>query len=263
MSTTLEATKPSHTVVSRSQWLAARKSLLEKEKQYTHLRDELAQLRQQLPWVKVEKPYSFETPCGTHPLADLFGDQPQLLVYHFMFGPDWPEGCPSCSMIADALNGIAPHIRQRDISLMLVSRAPLDKLQAFKARMGWDNLFWASSADSDFNQDFGVTFNEAQIKSGKIYNFGTQAFTKSEAPGMSAFIKQGNDVYHTYSTYGRGVEELLGVYALLDMAPNGRNEASLPWPMAWVKHHDKYEDAPKNPAKLSVSVAEKSSCGCD
>src|ERR1700685_3867703 len=121
----LQATKPSHPVASRAQWLAARKALLEKEKQFTHLRDELAQLRQQLPWVKVEKPYSFETPCGTHTLADLFGDQSQLLVYHFMFGPDWPEGCPSCSMIADALNAIAPHIRQRDISLMLVSRATL------------------------------------------------------------------------------------------------------------------------------------------
>jgi predicted dithiol-disulfide oxidoreductase (DUF899 family) len=233
---------------------------LEKEKQYTHLRDELAQLRQQLPWVKLEKPYSFETPCGTHPLSGLFGDKSQLLIYHFMFGPDWTEGCPSCSMVADTLNGIAPHVAQRDISLMLVSRAPLEKLQAFKTRMGWNNLFWASSEKSDFNQDFGVSFTEAQLKSGKIYNFGTQNFHQTEAPGLSAFIKEGGDVYHTYSTYGRGVEEVLGVYAVLDMAPHGRDEASLPWPMAWVKHHDKYEDSLANRAKLKV--AEKSGCGC-
>jgi len=261
MSSVLEATKPSHAVVSRSQWLAARRSLLEREKEYTHLRDELAQLRQELPWVKVQKPYSFETPCGTRPLSDLFGNKPQLLVYHFMFGPDSAEGCPSCSMIADALNGIAPHVAQRDISLMLVSRAPLEKLQAFKTRMVWDNLFWASSEKSDFNQDFGVTLNEAQMKSGKVYNYGTQNFPKPEAPGMSAFIKRGDDVYHAYSTYGRGLEELLGVYSLFDLAPNGRNEAGLPWPMAWVRHHDKYEDDPANRAKLSAAA--QSTCGCD
>ena len=261
MSTVLEETKLSHPVASRAQWLSARKTLLQKEKQYTHLRDELAEIRQQLPWVKVEKPYSFETPCGTHPLSDLFGDKSQLMVYHFMFGPDWPEGCPSCSMIGDALNGIAPHIVQRDISLMLVSRAPLAKLQAFKSRMGWNNLFWASSEKSDFNQDFGVTFTEAQIKAGKPYNFGTTDFPKSEAPGISAFVKQDADIYHTYSAYGRGLEELLGVYTLLDMAPSGRNEAALPWPMAWVRHHDKYPAPPANRATLNVAT-EKSSCGC-
>src|SRR5665213_1581119 len=261
MSTTLEAPKSSHKIVSRTEWPAARKALLAKEKQYTHLRDELAQQRQQLPWVKVEKPYSFETPCGTHPLSDLFGDKSQLLVYHFMFGPDWPEGCPSCSMVADALNGIAPHLAQRDISLMLVSRAPLEKLQAFKTRMGWNNLFWASSNKTDFNQDFGVTFNESQIKDGKPYNYNTTDFPAAEAPGLSAFTKgAAGDVFHTYSTYGRGLEELLGVYSLIDMAPMGRNEIGLPWPMAWVKHHDKYPAAPASRATLNV--AEKSTCGC-
>jgi predicted dithiol-disulfide oxidoreductase (DUF899 family) len=149
-------------------------------------------------------------------------------------------------------------VAQRDISLMLVSRAPLEKIQAFKARMGWNNLFWASSEKSDFNQDFGVTFNEAQLKAGKPYNFGTTDFPKPEAPGMSAFIKQDGDVYHTYSTYGRGLEELLGVYSVIDMAPAGRNEAGLPWPMAWVRHHDKYPGATANRATLKV--AEKSSC---
>ena len=260
MSNVLEATKPSHQVVSRAQWLAVRKKLLQKEKQYTHLRDELAQDRQQLPWVKVEKPYSFETPCGTHPLSDLFGDKSQLMVYHFMFGPDWPEGCPSCSMIGDALNGIAPHIVQRDISLMLVSSAPLAKLQAFKSRMGWNNLFWASSEKSDFNQDFGVTFTEAQIKAGKPYNFGTTDFPQPEAPGMSVFVKQDGEIYHTYSTYGRGLEELLGVYSVVDMAPSGRNEAGLPWPMAWVKHHDKYPDTTTN--LVALGAAEQSNCKC-
>jgi len=256
----LETATTSHPVATREQWLAARKALLQREKQYTHLRDELAQARQQLPWVKIEKPYSFQTPCGTHPLSDLFGGKSQLLVYHFMFAPDWSEGCPSCSMIADALNGIAPHVAQRDISLMLVSRAPLNKLQAFKTRMGWNNLFWASSDTSEFNQDFGVTFNEEQIKAGKCYNFGTTDFPKPEAPGLSAFVKHDGDIYHTYSTYGRGLEELLGVYSLLDLAPSGRNEAGLPWPMAWVRHHDKYPDASENYA--AVSVGEKSSCGC-
>lgn len=260
MSTVAEVTSPSNAVVGRTQWLAARKSLLEKEKQYTHLRDELARLRGQLPWVKVQKPYSFRTPCGTHPLAGLFGGKSQLLVYHFMFGPDWPQGCPSCSMVADTLNAVAPHVRQRDISLVLVSRAPLEKLQAFKTRMGWDNLFWASSENSDFNQDFGVTLDEAQMKSGKVYNFGTQDFPMPEAPGLSAFARRGDDVYHTYSTYGRGLEELLGVYGLLDMAPQGRNETGLPWPMAWVRHHDAYEDVPANGA--TNAVAPKSTCGC-
>jgi predicted dithiol-disulfide oxidoreductase (DUF899 family) len=261
MPNVLDTTNPSHAVASRGQWLAARKAFLEKEKLYTHLCDELADLRQQLPWVKVEKPYSFETPCGTHPLSDLFGDKSQLLVYHFMFGPGWAEGCPSCSMIADQLNAIAPHVRQRDVSLMLVSRAPLEKLQAFKARLGWDNLFWASSGKSDFNEDFGIALSEGQILSGKYYNYGTQDFPVSEAPGLSAFVKRGRDVYHTYSTYGRGLEGLLGVYALMDVAPGGRNEIGPGNPMSWVRHHDKYPDAQANGG--TSKAREKSSCGCE
>ncbi len=260
MPTILDTAKPSHAVVDRSQWLAARKALLAKEKQWTHLNDELAELRRQLPWVKVEKPYSFETPCGVHPLSDLFGDKSQLLVYHFMFGPDWAEGCPSCSMIADQLNAIVPHLRQRDVSLMLVSRAPLEKLQAFKARMGWNNLFWASSAKTDFNEDFGVALTEAQIRSGKFYNYGTQDFPIADAPGLSAFARRSGEIYHTYSTYGRGLEGLLGVYPLLDAAPNGRNESTLTSRMAWVKHHDKYPDA--SAAGAASNAPEKSACGC-
>ena len=260
MSTVLEAIDAPHAVVGRGQWLAARKLLLEKEKELTRREDHLAQLRRQLPWVKVEKPYRFETPCGVHPLSALFGDKSQLLVYHFMFGPDWSEGCPSCSMIGDQLNALAQHISQRDISLMLVSRAPLEKLLAFKTRMAWDNLHWASSAGCDFNADFGVALTEAQIKSGGFYNYGTQAFPMAEAPGLSAFVKQGGDVYHTYSTYGRGLEAVLGVYPLLDRAPRGRNESALPNPMSWVRHHDKY--GPAQPASLASNAAAKSACGC-
>lgn len=256
----LETTQPSHTVVSRGQWLAARKTLLGKEKQSTHLNDELAQLRRQLPWVKIEKPYSFETSCGTHPLSDLFGDKSQLLVYHFMFGPEWPEACPSCSMVADQLNAIAPHVTQRDVSLMLISRAPLEKLQAFKTRMGWNNLFFASSGNTDFNDDFGVALNESQIKSGNFYNYGTQAFPVTEAPGLGAFAKRDGNVYHTYSTFGRGLEGLLGVYSLLDATPSGRNEEGLPNPMAWVRHHDKYSDTTATHA--SPPVGQKSSASC-
>jgi predicted dithiol-disulfide oxidoreductase (DUF899 family) len=258
MTTVSETGKASHNVVSRSQWLAARKTLLEKEKQSTHLHDELAELRRQLPWVKVEKPYSFETPCGTHPLADLFGDKSQLLVYHFMFGPDWAEGCPSCSMVADQLNAIAPHVAQRDVSLMLVSRAGLEKLQAFKTRMGWNNLFWASSAKTDFNADFGVALNESQIQSGKFYNYGTQAFPVAEAPGLSAFVRRDGEIYHTYSTFGRGLEGLLGVYTLLDAVPAGRNESDLPMPMSWVKHHDRYSQT--SAKETAQEVVKKSSC---
>jgi predicted dithiol-disulfide oxidoreductase (DUF899 family) len=258
MSNVLDTSKESHAVVSRGQWTAARKALLEKEKQCTHLHDELAELRRQLPWVKVEKPYNFQTPCGMHPLADLFGDKSQLIVYHFMFGADWTEGCPSCSMIADQLNAIAPHVQQRDVSLVLISRGPLEKLQAFKTRMGWNNLMWASSGKTDFNEDFGVAISEAQIKSGNGYNYGTQDLRIPEAPGLSTFVKRGDEVYHTYSTFGRGLEGVLGVYALLDVAPSGRNENGPGNPMSWVKHHDKYPEATAN--LVSLDVAGKSSC---
>ena len=276
MSTVLEATKPSHTVVGPQQWLAARKELLAKEKQCTHLHDELAELRRRLPWVKVEKPYSFETPCGTHPLSDLFGDKSQLLIYHFMFGPDWKEGCPSCSLVADHLNASAPHIRQRDVSLMLVSRAPLEKLQAFKTRMGWDNLFWASSFGSDFNYDFHASFAPEQKKDGKVdYNYTVQPFPSDEAPGASVFFKDPStgEIFHTYSTYGRGLDALVGAYTLLDMVPKGRDEDHLGFPMEWVRHHDRYAggefaDADKPywpkvaPAAPAPSATGKSPCGC-
>jgi predicted dithiol-disulfide oxidoreductase (DUF899 family) len=251
MSTTLQATKPSHRVVSQSEWLTARKSLLAREKELTHLRDQLAADRQGLPWVKVEKDYSFDAPCGACGLSDLFADKSQLLVYHFMFGPDWAEGCPSCSMVADHLNGLAVHLAQRDVSLVMVSRAPVEKIEAFGKRLGWD-IPWVSSGRSDFNQDFAVSFTQEQLSSGKPYNYNTSAFPTTEAPGISAFAKEGGDVFHTYSSYGRGLEDLLGVYKLLDMAPKGRDEAGLAWPMAWVRYHDRYEE-PKANGKTGCS----------
>ena len=254
MSATLESPSSTHRVVSKSEWLTARKALLAREKELTHLRDQLAADRQQLPWVKVDKSYQFEGACGSRDLAGLFADKSQLLIYHFMFGPDWAEGCPSCSMVADHLNGLAVHLTQRDISLVMVSRAPVEKIEAFRKRLGW-NIPWVSSGKTEFNQDFAVSFTQDQLTGSKIYNYNTSGFPTTEAPGISAFAKEGDAVYHTYSSYGRGLEDLLGVYKLLDMAPKGRNEASLPWPMAWVRYNDSY---PKS--HVTLDVATKSSC---
>jgi predicted dithiol-disulfide oxidoreductase (DUF899 family) len=228
-------------IVSKDEWLAERRALLAAEKEFTRMREALTAKRQAMPWVKLEKQYSFETPAGKKTLAELFGGKSQLLVYHFMLGPEWKEGCPSCSMAADSFNGIAVHTEQRDVTFTAVSRAPLAHIEAFKKRMGW-RFKWASSFGSDFNPDFAVSFTKDDIERGKNYNFGTTSFPVDEAPGLSAFSKIGNDVYHTYSTYGRGLEDLLGAYVLLDRVAKGRDEEGLEWPMAWVRHHDKYSD---------------------
>jgi predicted dithiol-disulfide oxidoreductase (DUF899 family) len=236
------ATTIGHRVVSKEQWTTARKAHLAREKELTRLRDELAAERQNLPWTRVDKPYTFDTPAGPRTLADLFGDRSQLVVYHFMFGPDWNEGCPSCSYVADHLDGTLPHLAARDVALIVVSRAPLPKLQAFKSRLGW-RFPWVSSYGTDFNTDFGVSFTKEEMARGAVnYNYALQAFPSEEAPGASVFYKDADGaVYHTYSTYGRGVEPLLGTYTLLDMAPKGRDEAALPFGMAWVRYHDRYE----------------------
>lgn len=257
---TLEQSK----VVSPADWLAARKKLLAREKEYTHLRDALAVERQALPWVRVEKNYTFDTPAGRKSLADLFDGHSQLAVYHFMFGADWPEGCPSCSMIGDGIDGVLPHLLQRDVSFTAVSRAPLAKLQAFQQRMGW-RFPWASAHDTTFNQDFRVSFTKEELASGKPYNFGTVGFPAEEAPGFSAFAKDpSGNVYHTYSTYGRGLEELLGVYYFLDRVPKGRDEANMkPHPMGWVRHHDKYPapaSAKSAHSALAAAAAAKPAC---
>lgn len=232
-------------IVSPEEWVLARKQLLEKEKEFTRLRDELARQRRELPWEKVEKGYVFEGPNGKETLAELFGGRSQLIVYHFMFGPEWPEGCPSCSMAADHFDGSLVHLAQRDVTLAAVSRAPMAQIEAFQKRMGW-RFKWVSSHGNDFNRDYRVSFAKDEMAQGKVqYNYGLNEYPREEAHGVSVFYKDKNgDVFHTYSTYARGVEELLGVYSLIDWTPKGRDEGDLPYPMAWVRHHDRYEQAP-------------------
>jgi predicted dithiol-disulfide oxidoreductase (DUF899 family) len=249
-------------VVSREEWIAARLDLLEAEKELTRRSDELARRRQELPWVRIEKEYRFETDEGSASLADLFRGRSQLLIYHFMFGPDYTAGCPSCSAIADGFNGFTVHLANHDVTLSAVSRAPLAKLQAYKRRMGW-TFPWASSFGSDFNFDFSVGFTEEQQRKGGIeYNYrregpaveissrstpegatkfaamsGTDAATFTrERPGMSTFVLEDGIVYHTYSTYARGVDALWGMYQWLDRAPKGRNETGV-----WWRRHDEYD----------------------
>lgn len=228
-----------HTTATRQEWLKARMELLEAEKDLVHRSDALARQRQALPWLPVTKPYRFETDAGNVALADLFQGRSQLLVYHFMFGPDAEAGCPSCSAIADGMNGFATHLANHDVMLWAVSRAPLAKLQAFRKRMGW-TFPWASSAGADFNFDFNVSFSEAQQRAGKAeYNYqrlpAVAEPTAREMPGMSAFAIADGIVHHTYSTYARGLDGLWGAYQWLDRAPKGRNEAGY-----WWRHHDKY-----------------------
>jgi predicted dithiol-disulfide oxidoreductase (DUF899 family) len=247
-----------HKTGTREQWLTARLELLEAEKELTRRSDEVARRRQELPWVKIDKGYRFETNEGTASLADLFRGRSQILVYHFMFGPDYTAGCPSCSAIADGFNGFVAHLANHDVMLWAISRAPLEKLQQYKRRMGW-TFPWASSFGSDFNADFSVNFTEGQQRQGGIeYNYrregawqlrdadepvtkmaamsGTDAATYTrERPGMSAFTLEDGVVYHTYSTYARGLDGLWGMYQWLDRAPKGRNETGI-----WWRRHDEY-----------------------
>ncbi len=232
-----------HKIVSPEEWTAARKELLRKEKEFTQLRDNLSAERRALPWERVEKNYVFEGTDGKETLADLFGGKSQLIVYHFMLGPDWGEGCKSCSFVADHFDSMAGHLNARDVSMTVVSRAPLEKLQAFKKRMGW-RFKWVSSYGSDFNFDYNVSFTQDELKRGKVYyNFEMREFPSEEAPGLSVFYKNGNgDVFHTYSTYARGLDILMGTYNYLDLAPKGRDEDSTSYTMEWVRHHDRYDE---------------------
>lgn len=231
-----------HPVVAREAFLAARKALLAKEKALTKLRDEVTAARRALPWGRVEKPYAFDTPSGRRTLAELFGQHSQLLVYHFMFGPDWQEGCKSCSFWADNFDGIVEHLAARDVALVAVSRGPLDRLLAFRQRMGW-RFPWVSSEPSAFNLDYGVSFTREQLDAGAVeYNFAPLQTSMSELPGVSVFTKDAaGAVFHTYSCYARGLDALNGAYQLLDLVPKGRDEAGLSFPMAWVRHRDRYE----------------------
>lgn len=227
-------------IVSQSEWLTARKALLAKEKALTRAREELAQARRELPWVKVEKGYRFTGGSGSLSLGDLFGAHSQLIVYHFMFPATWQAGCKSCSFWADGYDGIVKHLGARDVGFAAVSIAPYPTLAAFRERMGW-SFEWVSSAGSDFNRDFGVSFSAQQIESRTPdYNFGTQPFGVEEAPGISVFARRDGAIFHTYSTYSRGLDWLNPAYHLLDLVPKGRDEADLPFSMAWVKLHDQY-----------------------
>ncbi len=226
---------------------ARRAELLAQEKEFTRQSDDLARRRQELPWTRVEKSYTFAGPQGKLSLSDLFGRHSQLAVYHFMFGPDWTEGCPGCSYLMDHMDGAIEHLAARDVALVLVSRGPLDKLEAFKRRMGW-RFFWVSSGGTDFNRDFDVSFSKEELAGGaKLYNYGTIVPHGEENPGMSWFCRDASGaVFHTYSTYGRGLEGMVGTYTVLDCAPKGRDEGGLASPMSWVRHHDKYEPAVHN-----------------
>lgn len=253
----------SHKVVSHDQWIAARKAYLAEEKAFSKARDELARKRRELPWEKVEKNYVFDTPSGKQSLADLFGDNGQLIIYHFMLGPGWEAGCPSCSLIADHFDGATIHLAQRDIAFAVVSRAPLPEIEKFKARMGWQ-FKWVSSFGSDFNHDYQVSVSPDEKANGRVlYNYEIiEKFPSEERPGASVFFKNpAGEVFHTYSTYGRGLDILIGAYNLIDLVPKGRNESGLAFSMAWVRHHDRYEGAVVD-TKASYRQPKSASC-CD
>jgi predicted dithiol-disulfide oxidoreductase (DUF899 family) len=234
------------TIVSLEKWLAARLELLRKEKEYTKLGDLLAARRRELPWVKINKTYTFESPDGQVTLADLFEGRSQLMVQHFMLGPGWEQGCKSCSFMMDHFNPTVVHLNARDVSFAAISHAPLAEILPFKARMGWA-VNWVSSHGTGFNQDFNVSYTEEEIARGGVYyNYGKMDFPQTEAPGISVFAKDdAGNVYHTYSTYGRGVEVVMTTYDLLDLVPKGRDEDPEA-PMSWVRHHDRYEQATAN-----------------
>jgi len=250
-----------HKVVSHDEWIAARKAHLAEEKAFSRARDALARKRRELPWEKVQKNYAFDTAQGKQSLADLFGGKTQLIIYHFMLGPGWEAGCPSCSFLADHFDGAVVHLAQRDVSFVVVSRAPLSEIEAFQRRMGW-RFKWVSAFGSDFNSDYQVSFTPEEKASGKVfYNYEfIDSFPSEERPGASVFYKNSaGEMFHTYSTYGRGLDILLGTYNFLDLAPKGRDEDGLAWSMAWVRHHDRYDGAVVD-KKASYQEPKSASC---
>lgn len=238
---TIVEPRATNAVVSREEWVAARKKFLEAEKALTRQRDALSEQRRQLPWVKIDTNYVFDGPRGKVSLAELFDGRSQLIIYHFMLGPDWKEGCPSCSLVADGMDGALIHLAHRDVTLAVVSRAPIEKITAFQQRMGW-RFPWVSSFANDFNRDFHVSFLKEEREQGRVYyNYGMQEFGPDEAPGVSVFYKDAaGNIFHTYSSYARGLDPLVQTYQYLDLTPKGRDEDGLPFPMAWVRHHDNY-----------------------
>lgn len=249
-----EMSTVTHPVVSRDRWIAEREKLLAREKELTRLHDQIARERRALPWVCVDKNYVFDTLDGPRTLTDLFDGRSQLMVQHFMFAPGWEQGCKSCSYMADHNDGAIPHMAQRDTSFVVVSRAPLSDIQRFRQRMDW-KFEWVSSYGTDFNHDFGVNFTQDEVSAGRVnYNYIVQPFPHEEAPGISVFYRDdAGEVFHTYSRYGRGVEVMMHAYALLDLTPKGRDEDALDYPMAWVRHHDRYE--PQADVKAAAAAA--------
>jgi predicted dithiol-disulfide oxidoreductase (DUF899 family) len=250
-----------HPVVAPEQWLLHRKQLLAREKQLTRLEDEIARERRALPWVRVTKDYAFNTKDGLRTLSQLFEGRSQLLVQHFMFGPGWEQGCPSCSFMADHTDGMNIHLANRDISFVAVSRAPLEEIERFRQRMGWQ-FKWVSSHGTDFNRDFNVSFSVEERTEGEVYyNYGMTNFPAEEAPGLSVFhIDAAGEIVHTYSTYGRGVEVMLGAYRMMDLTPKGRDERDVFYKMEWVRHHDRY--APESVYQPSPEVVAPPAGGC-
>jgi predicted dithiol-disulfide oxidoreductase (DUF899 family) len=238
---TIATEAKSRVVVSHEEWIAARKDFLKKEKEFTRMRDEISRQRRALPWEKIEKPYVFDGPQGKVTLSDLFGGRSQLVIYHFMLGPGWTEGCPSCSYLADHFDGMTIHLANRDVTFAVISRATFPEIAAFKQRMGW-KFRWLSSNASDFNYDYYVSLRpEDRSQKQVYYNYEMMEFPSEERPGLSVFAKdESGDVFHTYSSYARGLDILVGTYNFLDTVPKGRDESGLKHSMAWVRHHDKY-----------------------
>jgi predicted dithiol-disulfide oxidoreductase (DUF899 family) len=251
-------------VVSPGEWIAARKELLAAEKEFTRQRDALSAMRRELPWVKVERNYVFDGPNGEVSLSDLFRDRNQLIIYHFMLGPDWKEGCPSCSYLGDHFDGSLVHLDARDVAFSAISRAPMSQIAAFKKRMGWA-FNWVSSNANSFNFDYHVSFASNDKVDGKVnYNYNWMEFPSDEAPGLSVFYKSADgEIFHTYSTYGRGLDILLGAYNFLDMTPKGRDEGNLAHTMAWVRHHDRYDNGYSVDASASYQQPETISTPTD
>jgi predicted dithiol-disulfide oxidoreductase (DUF899 family) len=251
-------------VLPQAEWLAARKELLKEEKELTRLRDELSRQRRELPWEQVAKEYLFDGQRGKETLADLFGGKSQLIVYHFMFGPGWEEGCPSCSLLSDHIDGSVAHLAARDVSLAVVSRAPLAQIEEIKKRMGW-RFKWVSSFGNDFNRDYHVSFTKEEMANGQMYyNYVMQRFPSEEGPGASVFYKDGaGKIFHTYSSYGRGLDMMIGAYNWLDLASKGRDEDGLAYTMAWVRHHDKYSDGQFVDPKAQYASTKASDSCCE
>ncbi|HEY8025898.1 MAG TPA: thioredoxin family protein [Burkholderiaceae bacterium] len=253
--TNIEANAGNHRIATGEAWLSERKALLAREKELMRLHDQIAAERRALPWVRVDKTYVFDTPDGKRTLAELFAGRHQLLVQHFMLAPGKEEGCRGCSFMADHIDGMNVHLAQRDITFTAISRAPLAEIERFRHRMGWQ-FAWASAQGNEFNFDFGASFTPDDIVAGNAhYNYSAQPFSMEDAPAISAFYKNdAGEIFHTYSTFGRGVEVMMGTYSMIDLMPKGRDEEALPHSMAWVRHHDRYEATPAGAACCAAPV---------